>query len=70
MRNLALVPASLLPYKEQWQEIANNLPQGTILIIHPEPNQPLRKTTETVATLLEADGHQVTTISANQFAQI
>ncbi len=27
--NLALVPASLLPFKEQWQEVANSKQQGS-----------------------------------------
>ena len=31
--NLALVPASLLPFKEQYQQIANELPHGVSLII-------------------------------------
>lgn len=65
--NLALVPASLLPYKQQWQQIANGLPSGGVLIILPETNQPLRKATLAVATLLEADGHRVTTLPAEQF---
>lgn len=65
--NLALLPANLLPYKAQWQQIANGLPKGNILIVLPETNRPLRMTTQTVATLLEADGHRVTTLPAEQF---
>jgi hypothetical protein len=33
--NLALVPASLLPFKAQYQHLANTLPKGDILIILP-----------------------------------
>lgn len=62
--NLTLVPASLLPYKDQWQEIANGLSHNGVLIILPSGKKPLHKTLETVATLLAADGHQVTTLSA------
>lgn len=65
--NLALLPANLLPFKEQWQQIANGLPKDGILIILPETNRPLRKTTETVATLLEAGGRRVTTLPAERF---
>lgn len=65
---LALFPASLLPYKEQWQQIANGLPDRAILIILPAGENPPRKTLETVASLLEAAGHRVTTMPANQFA--
>ena len=65
--NLALVPASLLPYKKHWQQIANDLPEGNILVILPNTDRPLRRTVETVATLLETDGHRVTTLPAEQF---
>jgi hypothetical protein len=41
-----------------------------VLIILPPTGNPLHKTLETVATLLEAHGHQVTTLPAHQFAQI
>lgn len=33
--NLALLPASLLPFKAKWQAIANGLPCGEMLIILP-----------------------------------
>lgn len=33
--NLALVPLSLLPYKERWQALANALPAGSILFCPP-----------------------------------
>ncbi len=31
--NIALVPASLLPFKDLYQVVANELPQGTILCV-------------------------------------
>lgn len=33
--HLALVPASLLPHKATWQELANKLPRGQVLIVVP-----------------------------------
>ena len=33
--NIVLIPASLLPDKEHWLQVANNLPQGDILIVLP-----------------------------------
>lgn len=65
--NLALLPADLLPYKEYYQQLANDLPQGGILIILPEADQTLRQAVEKVATLLEADGHRVTTLPSQVF---
>ena len=65
--NVALVPASLLPFKQQWQAVANSLPDGSILICLPPSGSPQRKALETVAGLLRADGYQVTTMSAERF---
>jgi hypothetical protein len=68
--NLALLPASFLSYKEQWQQIANGLPNGSVLIILPETAHKLRKPIEAVATHLKTSGYQVTTISASLFAEV
>jgi hypothetical protein len=67
--NLALVPANLLPYKAQWQQLANELPKGDILIILPDADQKLRQAIETVAKQLKTAGQRVTTLPAHQVAQ-
>lgn len=64
---LALLPANLLPFKAQWQRLANNLPRGGVLIILPEEDQRLRKPIEAVATHLKDEGYRVTTIPAHHF---
>ena len=64
--NLALVPASMLPYKEQWQRIANELPQGSTLIILPSLTNKQRKNCEKVAQQLREAGHQVMTLPAEE----
>lgn len=62
--NIALVPASLLPYKRQWQHIANELPAGAILVCVPtQENQP-RQPYLAVARDLRAKGFQVRAVSA------
>lgn len=66
--NLAIVPASLLPLKGQWQGIANGLPEGGVLIILPPANTPSREILDKVVALLQAWGHQVTTVPAERFA--
>jgi hypothetical protein len=68
--NLTLLPASLLPYKDQWQEIANGLSPDGVLIILPETGKTPRKALERVAAYLESEGRRVTTISADKFAEI
>jgi hypothetical protein len=65
--NLAVVPANLLPFKTQWQQIANRLPRGSALIILPAPTSPQRKTFETVVTKLQEQGKRVLTLNAERF---
>jgi hypothetical protein len=49
--NAALVPASLLPLKTEWQAIANELPRGDILIVLPQPDEAAaRRSLRCVAT--------------------
>ncbi len=64
--NLALVPASLLPFKAQWQGIANSHPTGTVFIILPSTNGPQRKTIEKVVSILEYERHRVATMPADE----
>lgn len=64
--NLAFVPASLLPYKKQWQAIANGLSKEGVLIILPASQRAPRRILQTVASLLHAHGHRVTTLPAEQ----
>lgn len=65
--NIAIVPASLLPFKDKWQTIANNLPQGAILICHSETNTIQQKTLEKIAAQWRGKGHAVTNLSVKQF---
>jgi hypothetical protein len=64
---LAVVPANLLPFNPQWQQVANLLPKGSTLVILPASTSPQRKTFETVATKLREEGKRVITLSAEQF---
>jgi hypothetical protein len=64
--NVALVPASLLPYKAQWQRIANELPVGSVLIIAPLAG-PRHATLQHVATQLRSRGRRVRTLPARDF---
>jgi len=66
--NIALVPGSLMPYKAQYQALANALPRGDILIVLPSPTSREYRTMTTVKALFEAKGHRVTALSADQLA--
>jgi hypothetical protein len=67
--NLALVPASLLPFKAEWQTLANQLPAGAVLVVLPAEGGSPRRILETVTTPLEAKGHRVTTLSAEKYSR-
>jgi hypothetical protein len=65
--NVALVPGNLLPYKNQYQEIANGLPKGDILIVLPQELSS-RRACEKTAVQLKQKG-RITMISAGHFAR-
>ena len=61
--NIAIVPASLLPFKNTWQQMANNLPKGSILICHSPTNAKQKKVLEDVEISFRARGRGVKNIS-------
>lgn len=60
--NLAIVPASLLPFKAKWQALANSLPVGSAVIVLPSKPGAARATLERVSSQLTARGASVMTI--------
>ena len=56
--NVALLPASLLPFKARWQAIANDLPQGETLVVLPA-SQKVQRIARSVASQLRAKGKYV-----------
>ena len=67
--NIVLVPASLLPFKKQWQALANNLPDGSVLLCSRMTNPRQRNLVARIATQLKSRGHLVTTLAAERFAR-
>jgi hypothetical protein len=64
--NLVLVPANLLPFKAHYQQLANQQPPGTTVVVLPEETHPQRQALETVVTTLQAKGRAVQTIKQGQ----
>src|SRR6266516_7409610 len=58
--NIALVPASLLPFKTQYQPLANQLPTGSVLSV--PGTQRHQKIMATIAKLFKEHGHAVITM--------
>jgi hypothetical protein len=64
--NLALLPASLLPFKAEYQAIANQQAPGTILVVLPANDSLPRRALERVVTRMQANGQPVRTVVNRQ----
>jgi hypothetical protein len=62
--NIALVPASLLPFKPKYQAIARTLPQGTVLLVLPRRQPHHRRLLVQLAARFASRGHQIATRTA------
>ena len=62
--NIALVPGSLLPFKAKYQALANDLPQGGVLVCLPYARPRERAAMRTTADLLAGRGHHVKVVEA------
>ena len=60
--NPALLPGSLLPYRDLFQQCADSLPVGTVLIVLPAAQTSQRTALETTARQLQVAGQRVHTI--------
>jgi hypothetical protein len=60
--NIALVPASLLPLKDAYQTIANNLPGRGVLICRTEKKERISHILDNVADFFRQNGHVVKTL--------
>ena len=64
--NIALVPASLLPYKKEWQAVANGLPAGSVLLCSTRTNPRQQQVLAQVSAHLKRKGHRVRTLPAER----
>ncbi len=69
--NIALLPASLLPFRDELQAIANTLPQGAVLFVVPDEDTPIRESMRRrVVGQLRARGHRVTVVSRGRIPRL
>jgi hypothetical protein len=66
--NIAIVPASMLPFTKTLQELVNNLPQGAVFLCHSKENKKQSKIIEKVGDIFRAKGISVTNLSLNNRA--
>lgn len=60
--NIALVPASQLPYRATWQAIANGLPPGNVLFVVPARETLMKERMRRVAATLQSQGYRLSAI--------
>ncbi len=68
--NIALVPGSLLPDLAAYQALANQLPQGEVLVVLPAAEGPGVRLLETAARSFRARGRHVRLIRARTSLRI
>jgi hypothetical protein len=62
--NATIMPASLLPFKAKYTQVANQLPSGSVLILTPPiVLSKQRSTLVKVAEALRSNGYHVKTLS-------
>lgn len=60
--NLTLAPASQLPFKDEWRQIANGLPTGSVLFIVPTDETPMTRSLRQIARTLRRQGRSFATV--------
>jgi hypothetical protein len=64
--NIAIVPASMLPFTKTIKQVLNNLPKGAVFLCHAEENARQRKLLEQVEETFKQQGHAVMNLSMEQ----
>lgn len=66
--NITLIPASQLPFKDEWTKIAQGLPAHEALLVVPSAEIPLKQVARTLVPQLRARGRHVTAVSTHGLA--
>ena len=64
--NIAIVPASMLPFTKTIQDVLNNLPKGAVFLCHAKENTRQRKLLERVEAAFRQQGHMVMNLSMGE----
>jgi hypothetical protein len=64
--NIAIVPASMLPFQKTLQELINTLPQGAVFLCHAEENARQRRLLERVEETFRRRGYLVKSVSTGE----
>jgi hypothetical protein len=64
--NIAIVPASMLPFTKAVQQVLTKLPKGAVFLCHAEENTRQRKLLERVGETFREQGHAVKSMSVGE----
>jgi hypothetical protein len=64
--NIAIVPASMLPFTKTLKEKVNKLPQGAVFLCYAEENTRQRKLLKHVEETFRQQGHAVRSMSMEE----
>jgi hypothetical protein len=64
--NIAIVPASMLPFTKTIQQMLTNLPKGAVFLCHAEENARQRKLLERLEETFKQQGHVVKNLSMEE----
>jgi len=64
--NIAIVPASMLPFTQTLQEKVNTLPKGAVFLCYAQENIRQRKLLERVGATFRQQGHAVMNLSMSE----
>ncbi len=67
MDHVMLMPASLLPFKNEWQAVADGLPDGGVLLVVPLRSAALQRTLAHLVPQLRAQGRHTTIVLEDRF---
>lgn len=68
--NIAIVPASMLPFTKILKEKVNRLPKGAVFLCYAKENTRQRKLLERVGETFRQQGHVVNSMSLEQAVQM
>ena len=63
--NLVLIPASQLPFKDEWERIAHGLPAREVVMVIPSTETPFKRVARALVPQLRAHGRHVTAIATD-----
>lgn len=61
--NIAIVPASMLPFGESFKQLLEGQPEGGVFLCHAKKNSRQTRILERVGELFQERGHRVTSVS-------